>query len=66
MLAIGYNSKGERKEFDCFNCFDFKSLLCSNKDLISLILPEGVINVYCDKHIKGLEQYIEEIDLRLC
>ena len=56
MLAIGYNSKGERKEFDCFNCFDFKSLLCSNKDLISLILPEGVISVYC--HDNNLSELI--------
>ena len=39
LIAVGYNSKGERKEFPIKN----GTLICSNKDLVSLIVPTGCI-----------------------
>ena len=46
MVAVGITNKGKRLEFDC----NTGILLCSNRDLISLELPEGVINVWCSNN----------------
>ena len=62
MVAVGYTSKGEIKEFECSNGILFcwnnnlvsleipgsvRRLWCSNNLLTKLTLPEGVEKVYC-------------------
>ena len=80
LKAVGYTSKGERKEFDCS---DFK-LYCSYKDLVSLDIPKGVkvlrcsnnklteLNVtkglktlYCDMSVLGLDKVDWDCEIRL-
>ena len=77
MVAVGYTSKGERLEFECVN----GNLACSNSDLVSLVgvkriyswnnqlselfIPESVEYLYCDKEIKGLEEFIGNVNIKL-
>ena len=77
MVAIGYTSKGEIKEFRC----RYGYLYCSNSDLVSLVgvkriyswnnqlselfIPESVEYLYCDKEIKGLEEFIGNVNIKL-
>ncbi len=47
MVAVGYNSKGERIEFPLEDGY----LFCSNKDLVSLIVPTGCIYLSCSNNL---------------
>jgi len=47
MIAIGYNIKGERKEYK-INIDG--SLLCYGQDLISIEIPEGVKQIDCENN----------------
>ena len=43
LKAVGYTNTRERKEYDCNDSI----LSCSNQDLVSLDIPEGVKYVSC-------------------
>ena len=46
LIAIGVNSKGKTIEFKVSDITG--KLYCSDKDLVSLTIPEGVKSVYCN------------------
>jgi len=46
LIAIGIDIYGNKREFDCGD----GTLFCWNKQLISLTIPEGVINLSCENN----------------
>lgn len=47
LKAVGINSKGERIEFEIGTRF----FHCTNEDLISLKIPDGVKKVWCNNNL---------------
>ena len=39
---------------------------CHNNKITELIIPSGVKQVVCDRGVKGLEQYIDKVEIILC
>ena len=80
MVAVGINSKGEIKEFECrygeLGCWNsnlvslevpegVKKVLCWGNLLTELILPESVESLWCDKEVSGLDRFIYKIEIVL-
>ncbi len=79
MIAIGYDSKGVKREFDCtsiLSCYreDLVSLevpygvryiSCENNSLVSLVLPKRVIALNCMNNcLKELELSVGIEDIK--
>ena len=47
LIATGIDILGDRREFDCSSGY----LWCDKRDLISITIPEGVVEAYCHHNL---------------